>query len=95
MFIIPLLVVFRYRPSADRFPVIVSQDCGHAQTAQTISSYGDKVTHIRQPDLKDIAVPYNQKKFQGYFKIARHYKWALSQIFFHFNYEAVIIVEGE
>lgn len=40
-------------------------------------------------------MPLKERKFKGYFLIARHYKWALSQIFQKFNYEAVIIVEGK
>ena len=30
----------------------------------------------------------------GYYKISRHYKWALTQIFDEMKYEYVIIVEG-
>lgn len=41
------MCVFRLRPSEKRFPIIVSQDCGHAKTASAIQSYGDKVTHIQ------------------------------------------------
>ncbi|KAK7497760.1 hypothetical protein BaRGS_00010894, partial [Batillaria attramentaria] len=48
-----------------------------------------------QPNLKDIVLPWPQKKFVGYYKIARHYKWALNQIFHTFNYSAVIIVEDD
>lgn len=32
---------------------------------------------------------------KGYYKIARHYKWALSQVFNIFNFEAAIIVEDD
>ena len=39
-------------------------------------------------------MPSTQKKFEGYYKIARHYKWALNQVFHQFKYDAVIIVEG-
>ena len=31
---------------------------------------------------------------QGYYKISRHYKWALTQIFDVMKYDSVIIVEG-
>lgn len=50
---------------------------------------------LQQPDLSDIEVPLKERKFKGYFLIARHYKWALNQIFQKFDYEAVIIVEGK
>lgn len=35
------------RPSAVQFPIVVSQDCEHEQTAEVISKYGDKILHIR------------------------------------------------
>ncbi|NWI39129.1 MGAT1 acetylglucosaminyltransferase, partial [Picathartes gymnocephalus] len=87
--------ILRYRPSARRFPVIVSQDCGHAETARVIASYGPAVAHIRQPDLSDIAVPPEHRKFQGYYKISRHYRWALGQVFRTFRYRAAIVVEDD
>ena len=48
----------------------------------------------QHPDLSAITLPWPQKKFVGYYKIARHYKWALNQVFHTFNHSAVIIVEG-
>ena len=45
--VINVLYLFRLRPSAERFPVYVSQDCGHAPTADVIRSYGDKLTHLQ------------------------------------------------
>lgn len=87
--------ILRYRPSARRFPVIVSQDCGHAETARVIASYGQAVAHIRQPDLSDIAVPPEHRKFQGYYRISRHYRWALGQVFRTFRYRAAIVVEDD
>ncbi|GFS10954.1 alpha-1,3-mannosyl-glycoprotein 2-beta-N-acetylglucosaminyltransferase [Elysia marginata] len=89
--------LIEYRPSASKFPIIVSQDCGHAPTAEVIQKYvaSHNITHIKQPDLSNIALPANKKKWVGYYKIARHYKWALDQIFVTFNYPAVIIVEDD
>lgn len=88
-------LLLKYRPSQDRFPIIVSQDCGHRPTREAIESYGDKVVLIQQPDLSDIEVPLKERKFKGYFLIARHYKWALNQVFQKYNHEAVIIVEDD
>ncbi|XP_062368275.1 LOW QUALITY PROTEIN: alpha-1,3-mannosyl-glycoprotein 2-beta-N-acetylglucosaminyltransferase [Cinclus cinclus] len=87
--------ILRYRPNARKFPVIVSQDCGHAETAAVIASYGQTVAHIRQPDLSDIPVPPEHRKFQGYYKISRHYRWALGQVFRTFRYPAAIVVEDD
>ncbi|XP_051991609.1 alpha-1,3-mannosyl-glycoprotein 2-beta-N-acetylglucosaminyltransferase-like isoform X1 [Xyrauchen texanus] len=107
--IIPILVIacdrvtvkrsldklIQYRPSAELYPIIVSQDCGHADTARVIDSYGSQITHISQPDLADIPVRPDHRKFQGYYKIARHYRWALNQVFNVFAYSTVVIVEDD
>ncbi|KAM8841716.1 alpha-1,3-mannosyl-glycoprotein 2-beta-N-acetylglucosaminyltransferase b isoform 1-T5 [Spinachia spinachia] len=108
-FVIPVLVIacdrvtvkrsldrlIQYRPSPALYPIIVSQDCGHAETAGVIGSYGDQVTHIKQPDLSDIRVRPEHRKFQGYYKIARHYHWALNQVFNTFSQSTVVIVEDD
>lgn len=107
--IIPILVIacdrvtvrrsvdrlIQYRPSSELHPIIISQDCGHAETARVIGSYGDQVTHISQPDLSDIKVRPEHRKFQGYYKIARHYRWALNQVFNVLSYSTVVIVEDD
>ncbi|XP_047461670.1 alpha-1,3-mannosyl-glycoprotein 2-beta-N-acetylglucosaminyltransferase b [Mugil cephalus] len=87
--------LIQYRPSPELYPIIVSQDCGHAETARVIGSYGDQVTHISQPDLSDIKVRPEHRKFQGYYKIARHYRWALNQVFNTLSHSNVVIVEDD
>jgi alpha-1,3-mannosyl-glycoprotein beta-1,2-N-acetylglucosaminyltransferase len=49
---------------------------------------------LQHPDLSNIDLPKKEQKFKGYYLIARHYKWALNQVFHKFNYSAAIIVEG-
>ncbi|KAM9324136.1 alpha-1,3-mannosyl-glycoprotein 2-beta-N-acetylglucosaminyltransferase [Gastrophryne carolinensis] len=107
--VIPILVVacdrpsvrrcldslLKHRPSVEQFPVIVSQDCGHAETSRVIDSYGDAITHIKQPDLSEVAAPPEHRKFQGYYKISRHYRWALNQIFKVMGYKSAVIVEDD
>lgn len=87
--------LLKYRPSSDQFPIVVSQDCGDATTAEAIRAYGNKVKHIKQPDLSNINVPDNMRRFQGYYKISRHYKWALGQLFDQMSYDTVLIVEDD
>lgn len=87
--------LLQHRPSAELYPIIVSQDCGHAETAEVIQSYGNKIIHLKQPDLSDIAVRPDHKKFQGYYKISRHYHWALNQVFKTLSHSAVVIVEDD
>lgn len=87
--------LLQLRPSAELFPIVVSQDCGHAETAEAIRSYGSQVIHLKQPDLSDVAVRPEHRKFQGYYKISRHYRWALNQVFKTLSYSAAVIVEDD
>uniref|UniRef100_A0A914WNW8 Alpha-1,3-mannosyl-glycoprotein 2-beta-N-acetylglucosaminyltransferase n=1 Tax=Plectus sambesii TaxID=2011161 RepID=A0A914WNW8_9BILA len=87
--------ILRLRPSAERFPIIVSQDCDHQETTNAIKAYGDKLTFIRQPDQSEIKPPPKLKKFVGYYKIARHYGWALNRTFFDFKYKYAILTEDD
>ncbi|XP_076237692.1 alpha-1,3-mannosyl-glycoprotein 2-beta-N-acetylglucosaminyltransferase isoform X2 [Calliopsis andreniformis] len=87
--------LIKYRPSIEQFPIIVSEDCQHRQTAEVIARYGNEIIHIQQPDQSDIEVPPKEKKFKGYFKIARHYGWALNHVFFELGYDTVIVVEDD
>lgn len=87
--------LLQYRPSETLYPIIVSQDCGHQDTAAVIQSYGPKVTHLKQPNLGDLPVRPEHKKFQGYYKISRHYRWALNQVFRTLGHSAVVIVEDD
>ena len=41
------------------------------ETAEVIRGYGDQIISIQQPDLSEPQVPPKEKKFRGYFKIAR------------------------
>jgi len=88
-------LLITYRPDKSQFPIIVTQDCGHKETKDVIESYGDQIIYIQQPDLSDPPVPSKEKKFKGYFKIARHYGWALNQTFMEMGYDQVVVVEDD
>jgi len=51
---------------------------------------------VQQPDQVDLRkkLDTKSKRFIGYFNIARHYKWALDQVFTVMNFTSAIIVEG-
>lgn len=53
----------------------------------------DEVQLIQQPDLSEPIVPPKDNKFKGYYKISRHYNWALN-LTFTYGFDFVIIVEG-
>eukprot|EP00095_Tigriopus_kingsejongensis_P000546 snap_masked-scaffold212_size255419-processed-gene-1.10 protein:Tk00546 transcript:snap_masked-scaffold212_size255419-processed-gene-1.10-mRNA-1 annotation:"alpha- -mannosyl-glycoprotein 2-beta-n-acetylglucosaminyltransferase" len=91
---VDLLLKYRGERTA-QFPLIVSQDCGHADTWAVLQGYGDQIIALQQPDQRIIPVPKLEKKFQGYFKIARHYGWALNYTFHALKYEQVIVVEDD
>ncbi|XP_058832901.1 alpha-1,3-mannosyl-glycoprotein 2-beta-N-acetylglucosaminyltransferase [Topomyia yanbarensis] len=86
--------LIKHRPRSDQFPIIVSQDCDDEATRSMILSYKDNVTLIRQPDQTDITVLPKEKKYKGYYKISRHYGWALRTVFKQ-GFESVIIVEDD
>ncbi|XP_063371063.1 alpha-1,3-mannosyl-glycoprotein 2-beta-N-acetylglucosaminyltransferase-like [Cydia amplana] len=90
--------LIKFRPSKDTFPIIVSQDCGHNATYQVIKSFTDadpSITVVRQPDLSEIPLERTNIKYKGYYKIARHFKFALNHVFKTLGHEAVIIVEDD
>lgn len=88
-------LLLTYRPSKEQFPIIVTQDCGHKDTASVIASYGDQIISIQQPDLSEPVIPAKEKKFKGYFKIARHYGWALNKTFMEMAFDQVVVVEDD
>ncbi|RWS16140.1 Alpha-1:3-mannosyl-glycoprotein 2-beta-N-acetylglucosaminyltransferase-like protein [Dinothrombium tinctorium] len=87
--------LIKHRNNDLSFPIIVSQDCNHEQTTNVIKRFGDQITLIQHPDQSDIFLPPREKKFKGYYKIARHYRWALNQTFHSFGCNTAIIVEDD
>lgn len=49
----------------------------------------------QQPDLSDPPHPAKDRNFVGYYKIARHFRFALTQMFDVFKYDSVVIVEDD
>lgn len=87
-------------PSADTPNISVDyfQDCAHNATYHVIKSFADEdptISVVTQPDLSEIPLPKAKVKFRGYYKIARHYKFALNHVLETLGHDAVIIVEGE
>ena len=65
------------------------EDDAFASFRNVIESYGDEIIYIQQPDLSEPKLPEKEKKFKGYFKIARHYGWALNQTLMSMGYDQV------
>ncbi|XP_077534489.1 alpha-1,3-mannosyl-glycoprotein 2-beta-N-acetylglucosaminyltransferase-like [Haemaphysalis longicornis] len=90
--------IISYRPSRELFPVIVSQDGYHNETSALLRQYQKEhgFAFIQQPDqtllTKGITAIFN---IEGYHRIARHYKWALTQVFERLEHTAVIVLEDD
>jgi len=88
--------IFHHKPKDYPVQVIVSQDCGHQETANVIRSYGTQIKFIQQPDLGPVqGVPANMYRYMGYYKISRHFKFALGKVFETTDSDSVIIVEDD
>jgi len=49
----------------------------------------------QQPDLSIPPHPAQDRNFVGYYKIARHFRFALAHMFDVLHYDSVIIVEDD
>lgn len=90
--------LLRYRPAGGWFPIIVSQDGYHKETAAVLRDYKDRngFEFIQQPDQSKLAANVKSVfNIEGYHRISRHYKWALSMAFDYYNHSAAIIVEDD
>lgn len=88
-------LLIKTRPSSQTFPIVVSQGCEHEETSKTIRAYGDSLKYIQNSDSSDIHVPENMIHLEGYYKLSKHYKWALTQVFDVMKHGVVIIVEDD
>jgi alpha-1,3-mannosyl-glycoprotein beta-1,2-N-acetylglucosaminyltransferase len=83
--------LFQHQPATGH-PIFVSQQDDHQQVTQVINSYGEKLYHLK---YKFVQGDLFEPRFAGYYKIAAHYKFALTQIFDVLHYEKLIIVEDD
>ena len=92
------ILAARSKYNGEMFPILVSQDCGHAGTLEIIKDYTNKYDHIGYIEQKDRSEPWPnvKKNMLGYFKLSRHYKFALDSVFARFSKaNGVIIVEDD
>ncbi|CAJ0963229.1 unnamed protein product, partial [Mesorhabditis belari] len=89
--------LIHYRPSAERFPIVVSQDCDDMPTANVIKSFGEQVIYVKHiaGDKANITVAKNHLRWVTYYRIARHYKLALRHVFEKLGHTSVIITEDD
>ncbi|RXH97812.1 hypothetical protein DVH24_010137 [Malus domestica] len=85
--------VLKYQSSvASKFPLFVSQDGSHPAVKQKALSY-DQLTYMQHLDYEPVHAE-RPGELIAYYKIARHYKWALDGLFYKHNFNRVIILEG-
>nr|pir protein B0416.6 [imported] - Caenorhabditis elegans [Caenorhabditis elegans] len=89
--------LIRYRPSQEKFPIIVTQDCDNENVKNEVKKFGDKVEYIKHlaGDKANITIPPSHRQYTAYYRIARHYKLALNHVFVDKGYSSVIITEGK
>ncbi|EPS66299.1 hypothetical protein M569_08478, partial [Genlisea aurea] len=81
------------RPVASRFPLFVSQDGSDHRVKSKALSYG-QLTYLQHLDFEPVRTERPQE-LVAYYKIARHYKWALDQLFYKYKFSRVIILEDD
>lgn len=79
------------------FPILVSQDCGDQRTLNVIKGYSSNHEDLQYTEQLDRTEFTSVKlSMRGYYKLSRHYKFALSSVFNLFpKSPAVIIVEDD
>uniref|UniRef100_A0A914DP34 Alpha-1,3-mannosyl-glycoprotein 2-beta-N-acetylglucosaminyltransferase n=1 Tax=Acrobeloides nanus TaxID=290746 RepID=A0A914DP34_9BILA len=92
-----LLKLLKYRPSSEQFPIVVSQDCDNEDVANEVRKYEPYVKYIKHisGEKANLNIPANNQRYTAYYRIARHYKLALTHVFETLHYNSVIITEDD
>ncbi|XP_065867154.1 alpha-1,3-mannosyl-glycoprotein 2-beta-N-acetylglucosaminyltransferase [Euphorbia lathyris] len=86
--------VLKYQTSvASKFPLFVSQDGPNPDVRSKAMSY-DQLFYMQHLDSEPVRTE-RPGEFIAYYKIARHYKWALDQLFYKHKLSRVIILEDD
>lgn len=86
--------VLKYQSSvASRYPLFVSQDGSDASVRSKALSY-KMLTYMQHLDYEPVHTE-RPGELIAYYKIARHYKWALDELFYKHNFSRVIILEDD
>ncbi|XP_011088716.1 alpha-1,3-mannosyl-glycoprotein 2-beta-N-acetylglucosaminyltransferase isoform X1 [Sesamum indicum] len=86
--------ILKYQSSvASRYPLFVSQDGSDPHVKSKALSY-DQLTYMQHLDYEPVHTE-RPGELIAYYKIARHYKWALDQLFYNHKFSRVIILEDD
>ncbi|XP_023740302.1 alpha-1,3-mannosyl-glycoprotein 2-beta-N-acetylglucosaminyltransferase [Lactuca sativa] len=78
---------------ASKFPIFVSQDGSNSDVRAKALSY-DQLTYMQHLDYEPVRTE-RPGELIAYYKIARHYKWAMDQLFYKHKFNRVIILEDD
>uniref|UniRef100_A0A0R3RG53 Alpha-1,3-mannosyl-glycoprotein 2-beta-N-acetylglucosaminyltransferase n=1 Tax=Elaeophora elaphi TaxID=1147741 RepID=A0A0R3RG53_9BILA len=76
-----------------KIPIVVSLDCNDDAIRNLVLSAGPNVTLIENPDQSSFNLTKHERKYEGYYRIARHYHFALDYVFSILRYQSAIITE--
>ncbi|XVE49603.1 hypothetical protein DITRI_Ditri01bG0095300 [Diplodiscus trichospermus] len=86
--------VLKYQSSvASKYPLFVSQDGSDPNVRSKALSY-NQLTYMQHLDYDPVHTE-RPGEIIAYYKIARHYKWALDELFYKHNFDRVIILEDD
>ncbi|KAL7235948.1 hypothetical protein ACSBR1_019264 [Camellia fascicularis] len=86
--------ILNYQSSVpSKYPLFVSQD-GEDPDVKTKALSYNQLTYMQHLDHEPVHTERPEEMIV-YYKIARHYKWALDQLFYKHNFSRVIILEDD
>ncbi|XP_073308883.1 alpha-1,3-mannosyl-glycoprotein 2-beta-N-acetylglucosaminyltransferase-like [Primulina huaijiensis] len=86
--------ILKYQiPVASRYPLFISQDGSDSLVKKKALSY-DQLTYMQHLDYEPVHTE-RPGELIAYYKIARHYKWALDKLFYEHKFDKVIILEDD
>lgn len=86
--------ILKYQTSvASKFPLFISQDGANGAVKNKALEY-KQITYTQHVDLEPVQTE-RPGELTAYYKIAKHYKWALDNLFIKHNFARVIILEDD
>lgn len=86
--------ILMYQSSvSSKYPLFVSQDGTNPDVKRKALGY-DQLTYMQHLDYEPVETE-RPGELIAYYKIARHYKWALDELFYKHNFSRVIILEDD
>ncbi|KAE8707577.1 Alpha-1,3-mannosyl-glycoprotein 2-beta-N-acetylglucosaminyltransferase [Hibiscus syriacus] len=87
--------VLKYQSSvASKYPLFISQDGSDPNVKTKALSHYNQLTYMQHIDYDPVHTERPGELIE-YYKIARHYKWALDELFYKHNFDRVIILEDD